>query len=433
MKEKPNIILFITHDQGQFIGCYDSKQTPNSLKTPNLDNVARDGIKFNNYFCTAPQCSPSRGSIQTSLYPHQNGLMGLVDRGWTLPETNKTLPMYLKENGYTTHLLGLQHESMDAQTLGYDTMSKRGHVINYSCNRMKRKYRDFLSEHKNIKKPFYACIGSWEVHRPFGGWGDPVDPVNVKVPPYLPDNDMIHEDFADYYGAIHIVDETIGRLMEHLESFGLAENTLFIFTTDHGEPFPRAKCTLYDPGIKTSLLMSFPNSDLFSNGKEISQMISNIDLLPTILDYIGAKIPKNIEGESFLKCLRNQAEPFRKEIYTEKTFHEFYDPMRSIRTEKYKYIVNFEKFPALYQIDLFTAPFKTGKYMTELIKKPRPDEELYHLISDPTEMNNLCSNSEYKSIKETLKVKLFRWLKETNDPILQGKIKDLRTDPPKIF
>jgi arylsulfatase A-like enzyme len=213
----------------------------------------------------------------------------------------------------------------------------------------------------------------------------------------------------------------------------LTENTLFIYTTDHGEPFPRAKCTLYDPGIKTSLIMSLPNSDLFNNGKVINQMISNIDLLPTILDYIGVEIPKNIEGESFLRCLNNQAEPFRKEIFTEKTFHEFYDPMRSIRTEKYKYIANFEKFPALYQIDLFTAPFKAGKHMAELIKKPRLDEELYDLESDPTEMNNLSSSSEYKSINENLRIRLYEWLKQTNDPILKGKIKDLRTDPPKTF
>ncbi|MFX1588998.1 MAG: sulfatase-like hydrolase/transferase, partial [Promethearchaeota archaeon] len=110
MSKKPNIILFITHDQGQYLGCYNSFQTPNSLKTPNLDKLAKDGVRFTNYFCTAPECSPSRGGIQTSLYPHQNGLMGLLDRGWTLPANNKTLPMYLKENGYTTHLLGFQHE-----------------------------------------------------------------------------------------------------------------------------------------------------------------------------------------------------------------------------------------------------------------------------------------------------------------------------------
>ena len=203
--KKPNIILFITHDQGQFLGCYNTPQTPNSLKTPNLDKIAKNGVRFTNYFCTAPQCSPSRGSIQTSLYPHQNGLMGLVNRGWTLPEHNKTLPMYLKENGYTTHLLGFQHESRNAYTLGYDTVSKRGPEIQYSCKRMENDYLKFFDEHKNGDKPFYVCIGAVEVHRPFRAWAEPVDSQIVKIPPYLPDHHNIRKDLAEFYGAIHSV------------------------------------------------------------------------------------------------------------------------------------------------------------------------------------------------------------------------------------
>ena len=294
MKEKPNIVLFITHDQGQYLGCYDGSQTPNSLQTPNINSLAENGVRFTNYFCTAPQCSPSRGSIQTSLYPHQNGLMGLVNLGWSLPETNKTLPMYLKENGYTTHLLGLQHESLDAHSLGYDTISKRGAEFKYSCKRMENNYFKFFSEHANDDKPFYVNIGAIEVHLPFKAWAEPVDPNLVKVPPFLPDNEMIRENLAEFYGVIHLVDETIGKILECLEGTGLIENTLFIYTTDHGLPFPRAKCTLYDPGIKTLLLMSCPKSEIFSRGIVINKMISTIDILPTILDLIGAKIPENI-------------------------------------------------------------------------------------------------------------------------------------------
>ena len=168
MKEKPNIIIFITHDQGQFLGCYSSPQTPNSLNTPNLDILAENGVRFTNHFCTAPQCSPSRGGIQTSLYPHQNGLMGLVDRGWTLPKRNKTLPMYLKEQGYTTHLMGFQHEVFDAYTLGYDTISKRRSEPLYNCQKMNKNYRNFFEAHQNEENPFYVCIGVTQVHRPFG-------------------------------------------------------------------------------------------------------------------------------------------------------------------------------------------------------------------------------------------------------------------------
>ena len=211
---KPNIILFITHDQGQFLGCYNSSQTPNSLKTPNLDNLAENGIRFTNYFCTAPQCSPSRSGIQTSLYPHQNGLMGLVDRGWTLPESNVTLPMYLKENGYSTHLMGFQHEAFDARTLGYDTISKRRSEPLYNCHKMNKDYRKFFEEHQYDIKPFFLNIGVVQVHRPFSVWsGTSVNPENVMIPPYLPDNEIVREDLSQFYRAIQGVDDCISDIL----------------------------------------------------------------------------------------------------------------------------------------------------------------------------------------------------------------------------
>jgi len=430
MNEKPNIILFITHDQGQFLGCYNSPQTPNSLNTPNLDTLAKNGVRFTNNFYTAPQCSPSRSSILTSLYPHQNGLMGLVDRGWTLPATNKTLPMFLKENGYSTQLIGLQHESRDPTTLGYETISKRKREFRYSCKNMEKFYQKVLSNHTNDQKPFYACFGVWEAHRPFDGWGDPVDPAKVKVPPYLPDHEIVREDLANYYSVIHVIDKTIGVLINYLEDFGLRDNTLFIYTTDHGEPFPRAKCTLYDPGIKTNLLMSWPNSDVFNKGTVNNQMISNVDLLPTILDLIDGNIPKYIEGKSFLSHLTNKFQSFRDIIFTEKSFHEFYDPIRSVRTNHYKYINNFEIMDKQYQIDVFTARDPIGEYIGQLINSPRSEEELYDLKEDPAEKRNLAYEPSYKDIKFELKQQLLKWMKKTEDPILKGKIKDLRGEAP---
>ncbi|MHA1688199.1 MAG: sulfatase family protein [Promethearchaeota archaeon] len=431
--EKPNIVLFITHDQGQYLGCYDSPQTPNTLNTPNLDKLARNGVRFTNYFCTAPQCSPSRGGIITSLYPHQNGLIGLVNRGWTLPKENKTLAMYMKENGYTTHLLGLQHESFDAFSLGYDTVSKRGAEWKYSCKRMEKEYSKFFNQHQYDEKPFFVKIGTIEVHLPFRAWAEPGDPQKVKIPPFLPDNEAISQNFAEFYGAIELVDETIGKIMAELEATNLIDNTLFIFTTDHGIPFPRAKCTLYDPGIKTLLLMSLPTSETFNGGKIIHQMISNIDLLPTLIEFTGEKSPNNIEGKSFLSLLNEENSTFRDSIFVEKTYHEIYDPMRGIRTEKYKYIWNCEPSEVLYQIpgDIMMEP--SGKYMKSLNQKPRPAEEFYDLEKDPNEMNNLINDPSYQEIIQELKRNLHDWMENTNDPILKGRIPDKRIKPPKHY
>jgi len=420
--KKPNIILFITHDQGQFLGCYDTPQTPNSLHTPNLDNLAKGGIRFTNYFCTAPQCSPSRGSIQTSLYPHQNGLMGLVNRGWSLPSSNKTIPIYLREAGYSTHLIGLQHEARDVKTLGYDYFSKRMKDYRYDTNRMFREYESFLENHRNDEKPFYLNIGTIEIHRPFIIWSQVNDSDLVKVPPFLPDNDKIRKDLSLFYGIINPLDRTIGKLIEVLGETGLREDTLFIFTTDHGSPFPRAKCTLYDPGIKTLLIMNWPKSHLYHNGSVIEQMISNIDLLPTLLDITGGETPPGIEGKSFLPILENPKLSFRQNIFTEKTYHEIYDPIRSVRTSKYKYIRNFEKYRRSYQIPLDIERGLSGQYVKDKIEIERSEEELYDLKNDPNEANNLINNPTYENILFELKQKLLEWMIETNDPILKGRV-----------
>jgi len=425
--KKPNIILFITHDQGQLVGCYNSSQMPNSLKTPNLNRLAENGIRFTNHFCTAPQCSPSRGSIQTSLYPHQNGLMGLVNRGWTLPKHNKTLAMYLKENGYTTHLIGLQHESKRRATLGYDTRSKIDADFNYICENMEEEILNFFSEHKDDETPFYVCIGTFEVHIPFKNLGVPVDPNTVKIPPFLIDNSKSRKDLSELYGAVHTVDEMIGKIIKSLESNGMLEETLFIFTTDHGIALPRAKCTMYDPGIKTAIIMSQLSSNLFNQGRIFDCMVSNIDLLPTILEHIGSEIPKNIEGRSFLPVLKGETTIFRKYIFTEKSWHDKYDPIRAIRTEKFKYIKNYEKITTQYLLPLdISVSTRIGRFIQKRMKDTfeihRAEEELYNLENDPNELTNLINDPAYNKTISEMRTKLNDWMERTNDPLLKGKI-----------
>jgi arylsulfatase A-like enzyme len=366
--------------------------------------------------------------MKTSLYPHQNGLMGLVNLGWSMPSDNKTLAMFLKENGYTTHLLGLQHESLDAKTLGYDTISKRGPEFKYSRARMEKEYLKFLTEHKEDPHPFFLNIGTIEVHRPYKAWSEAVDSERVQIPPYLPDIKEIREDFAEFYGNIEIVDKTIGKIIDHLERLGLMENTLFIYTTDHGAPYPRAKCTLYDQGLKILLIMFHPHSELFSGGKVIDGILSNLDLLPSLLDYIGNELPQNIEGVSFLPLLDNSKKNVRSEIYVEKTFHEIYDPIRGIRTRRYKYIKNFEELETLYQIPGDMMMDEVGKIMIKKIQTPRVKEELYDLGEDPQERNNLIDDPRYQKKLEELRSKLNHWMIRTKDPLLKGKIKEKRTE-----
>ncbi|MFX0049135.1 MAG: sulfatase/phosphatase domain-containing protein, partial [Candidatus Hermodarchaeota archaeon] len=234
--------------------------------------------------------------------------------------------------------------------------------------------------------------------------------------------EIVRKELSEYYGAINRVDLTIERIYSMLEDTGLNNNTLFIYTTDHGSPFPRAKCTLYDPGIETILLMHQPNSNLFSGGKVINNLLINIDLLPTLIEHIGGEIPKNIEGKSFLPILKQEQVELRSEIYLEKTYHEIYDPIRGIRTNNYKYIRNFERLDTLYQMPQPVLMAPSGKFMKNYYNSPRPTEELYDLGKDSLEKTNVINITEYQEIVTELRKRLFNWLKATNDPILKGKI-----------
>jgi arylsulfatase A-like enzyme len=224
------------------------------------------------------------------------------------------------------------------------------------------------------------------------------------------------------------VDNIIGNIMGYLDDINLMEDTLFIYTTDHGIPFPRAKCTLYDPGIKTLLLMYNSSMESFSGGKTYDQLISNIDLVPTLIELVGGELPDNIEGKSFLPLLSGTEKVHREEIYSEKTYHEIYDPLRSIRTRKYKYIKNFEEIETAFQIPKDIAMDPSGKFIIEQesYKEPRPMEELYDLEKDPDEKENLFNDGAYQEILYELRTKLFAWMEETNDPLLKGKVSEKR-------
>jgi arylsulfatase A-like enzyme len=348
--------------------------------------------------------------------------MGLTNLGWNLPPTNKTLPMYLRENGYTTHLVGLQHETNFPETLGYDTMNKRVGDHKYTTKKLEDQFIDFFRIHRNDDNPFYANFGTIEIHRPFSAFGDPVKESRVKIPPYLPEHYLIRKDFAEFYGLIENVDNTIGKIIKCLKEVDLYENTLFIFTTDHGAPFPRAKGALYDPGIKTLLIMHYPTSEEFSGGKVYNQILSNIDLLPTLLETTGGTTPNNIEGKSFLPLLRGETNYGRSTIFAEKSYHDIYDPIRGIRTEDFKFIFNFESIDTQYLLPLDIDRSYSGQVVKEFYKIPRKQMELYDLHKDPNEQVNLAYTTEYQDEVVELKQQLFNFLTSTNDPILKGKI-----------
>ncbi|MCX7600054.1 MAG: sulfatase, partial [Armatimonadetes bacterium] len=322
------------HDLGQHLGCYGAA----TVNSPNLDRLAGEGVRFSSSFCVAPSCSPSRAAIATGRYPHSNGVMGLChgNFAWDLHPAERHLAGILAEAGYRTVLAGVQHETRRPHDMGWQEVLGGRHAGEVAEGAAR-----WLRQTGCRSQPFYAQIGFFEPHRMFHTFGpDPDHSRGVTVPPWLVDEPSAREEFAGYQGAIRTMDSAVGQVLAALDDLGLRDNTMVIFTTDHGMPFPRAKCSLYDPGISVALIIRWPSRG-WAGGRVFAEMISNVDYLPTILDAVGVPIPENVQGRSFAPLLDGREYVPRTEIFAEMTYHDYFDPRRCIRTRTHKLIANF--------------------------------------------------------------------------------------------
>ncbi len=437
MKTKPNVIFIITHDTGTYFGCYGKP-----VNTPNIDKLANEGVSLTQHFSCAPQCTPSRGGILTGKMPHSNGLMGLTNMGWDLPENNNTLPQLLKTAGYSTHLIGLQHTHHKPKKLGYDTTSPRSDFPHMGTS-VVRRFKKFIKQVDNgeIQQPFFCSVGFFETHR-FNGLEDnsspfntskprfPVDPEEVIVPLTLPQHSSsVKQDLLDFVSCVKSLDNYIGKIHTLINESSIAKNTLIIFTVDHGIPFPRHKCTLYDSGLSVPLIINMPS--MVPGRRKIDDLVSNIDIFPTILDIAGVSIPRDIQGRSIAGLLLQNSKfrySPREKIHGELTFHDIgFNPIRCIRTKKWKYIRNFVPLDFLFEIPDDISTSLSGKaYLKEHPEyySSRPEEELYDLETDPDELSNLAYNQKYTNIKKELRKQLMKFLETTNDPALKGEIQE---------
>ena len=410
----PNVLMIVCHDLGHHVGCLGA-----GVETPAIDELAADGVLFDHYLCSAAQCSPSRGSIMTGLYPHRNGLMGLAHIGWGLNDDVRCLPHYLSDIGYQTHLFGLQHESGRAERLGYQHI----HPAGGKALEVAPAVAQFVREHaaSSHRPPFYLNAGFFEPHRPYQQEGyRSDDPAEVGLLPWLPDRPGIRQDIADLNGLVHAVDEAVGLIAGALSETGLDRDTLLIFTTDHGLAMPRAKGTCYEPGLRTVLIARLAGR--FDGGRRDRALLSNCDLMPTILDLAGAPPVAGLDGRSFLGLLDGGEYEPRDSVFSEMTWHDKYNPMRSIRTTRSKYIRNFGDRPLVYlPLDVYQG--LAGREMRdEYYGSRRPEEELYDLKADPWERRNLADDPAQADTLADLRSRVERWMAETHDPLLRGDI-----------
>ena len=431
--QRPNVVLIHSHDLGRYLGCYGV-----DIGTPNLASLAESGALFTQHFGTAPQCSPSRGSLMTGRYPHVNGLMGLAHGEWELDEDERILPHYLSEAGYETHLFGLQHVSQDTDRLGYDHIHSAANLYPgvspavHEMNRARRVASVFASclESGAHDTPFFASVGFFEVHRDQeddGRYGflaeeyDTDDPETVRPLPYLPDRWGVRHDLAEMHGMVYAVDEAVGTVLDAIADAGIEEETLLVFTTEHGIAFPRAKGSCYDAGLEAALLVRYPG--LADGGESYDELLGNVDVLPTILDVAGVETPDDLDGRSFRPLLADDERyEERERVFAEMTWHDVYNPVRAVRTRRYKYVRSFWQLPKVYlSADVFAS--EAGREVREhYAVPPRPYEELYDLRETPQEDENVVHEPRYQDVRLDLARQLRGWMVATDDPLLEGPV-----------
>jgi N-sulfoglucosamine sulfohydrolase len=404
----PNILFLISDDHSWTdLGCFGNKAVTSS----NLDRLAARGVRFDNCYVTSPQCSPNRSGILTGQTPHAT----LTSRLHTpMPEWQETFLEPLKERGYFAGAFRKVHQGpqFDKRWDFYGTA--------------KDPWEKFFATRPK-DRPFFLHVGFTEPHRPYfaGGWKPPHDPGSVAVPPFLPDAPAVRADLAIYYDYIARMDAMCGELLALLDRENLTGNTLVMFTGDNGMAFPRAKGTLYDPGIRVPFMASWPGR--IRPGGLRNELVSHADIAATLLEAAGARPLRRTEGRSFLPLLEGRAMEPRKEIFAERNWHDNFDPIRCVRTDRWKLILNAAlHFPYRPALDIEESPsWKTFQQMAgrramkpehlSLMAPNRPALELYDLQGDPNEFTNRAGLPETRDVQEDLTRRLSSWMEQTRD------------------
>ncbi len=411
----PNILMIVAHDLGQHLGCYGVE----TVQTPHIDALARQGVRFANMYATTPVCSPARGSLHTGRYPQSNGLMGLTHAPWWWslnPEEVHTAAL-LRAAGYETVLAGLQHLGLPPERLGYDRVLSP----KQNAKETSRAVADELRQRKKSDRPFFIKAGFTETHRPFRNGSD--TSKGVFVPPYLKDTPTMRKDLADFQATIHFFDERVGEMLDALAQSDMAEDTLVVFTADHGIPYPGAKWSIRRAGITIPLILYQPGTAL-TGGKTIHSVISQVDVLPTLLEWIGRPVPNNIEGVSFHDYLQGKTpSPPRDAAFSQYTPDMKRDnESRSIITDRFHLIRYFDQGRAVqYPVDV--DPVRFAQHMERAsTNKTRPFAQLFDIKRDPYELNDLSANEHYHPIIKDLSARLMDWMRQVKDPLLKGPL-----------
>lgn len=418
VNKQPNILIFIADDLGwEEIGAYGNSV----VKTPNIDWLASNGLKFNNFYLTTSSSSPSRSSILTGMYPSCTESRNLHE---DMPSYIDLFTDRLHDNGYYTMLVGKSHGTNNLKVRNrFDYVS----LINWSRPwEMADLWKDAIIKRQK-DKPFFMFAASIDPHRPYkqGDFNDPYDPSEVVVPPYLQDSPEMREELADYYNEICRFDDHVGQILELLKEEGELENTFIIVMTDNGRPFPQCKTRVNVQGLKSPFIVYYPK--LIKEGQETSSLASAVDIAPTVLDLIGISRAAGMQGISLLPILKDPRKEVRKYAFAEHNWHVFMAYERSVITKDFLYIKNWlpelsnpsvgetMRMPAYKKM---LSDYKLGKLSSEYVDcfvSPRSPEEFYSIKSDIHCMNNLVNDSLYNINLNELRLVMSVWQQSIGD------------------
>jgi len=417
-KDKPNIVLFLADDQSiDDVGCYGN----NVIRTPNMDRLAKEGLRFNLAFTSTAMCSPSRSALYTGLYPHRNGSHPNHSR---IKPGIKTLPYYLKSLGYRVGLAGKVHVKPKNQFL-FEYMGSKPEQI--------EKFMTLESD-----KPFCLIVASNEPHGPHkkGGY----EPGRIPVPKNKIDTPQTRQQLANYYTDIDLLDAELGRVLGLLGKHSLEQNTLFIYTSDHGYDI-FAKWSCYDAGLHVPFIVRWPGK--VKAKTTTNAMITFVDVLPTFIEIAGGKSPKDIDGRSFLPVLLGNKNKHNDKVFGTHTTRGIISgrayPIRSLRTRTHNYIRNLNPDGMFQCVTTHGHDYKeidhsmwgswkekarTDAFAAKRVKmfQYRPAEELYDLTKDPYELNNLADNPEHQKLLASLRKKLDEWMKQQGDRGMEAEM-----------
>ena len=409
----PNF-LFILADDCTYrdIGCYGGQ-----AYTPNIDKLACEGMRFTHSFQAAPMCSPTRHNIYTGLYPVKSGA---YPNHTYAKEGTQSIVHYLKPLGYRVALSGKRHISpKEVFPFEYLPGGKNPNI---------NAVDEFVASAKAEDKSFCLFASSSEPHAPWNkGDASRYNVNELELPPYWVDTPQTRESFAKYLAEITYLDGQVGDLLRVLEKHGLGDDTIVIFTSEQGNSLPFAKWTCYDSGLQNALVAKWPGR--IKAGSVSDAMIEYVDVVPTFVEAAGGKSAPALEGKSYLGVLLGKTNKHKEYVYGLQTTRGIINGsdhfgIRQVRSREFKYIVNltpdvkfrnafikngiYKSWQTKAQTDADAAD-KTGRF------ENRPAEELYDVINDPYEWNNLVDDPRYDKVKKDLKAKLYKWMAQQGD------------------